>query len=149
MMMTSTENKPLMRVFIDTNVIVDALTDRDYKSNTSVKLLQLIIEGQVKGYICNKQITDLYYILKKYISNETARRNLITTILKTFELLPLLKGDILACIHTSINDFEDAVLEEVAKVNVIPYFVTNNTKDFKNSRVTILSPEQILTLLQL
>ena len=148
-MTISTENKNATRVFVDTNVILDALTQRDANYRSSLAFMRYIIMGELKGYICAKQITDLYYVLRKYTLNDLQRRNLIKTVLKTFELLPLLKGDILATINSNSKDFEDTILDEVAKVNMIPYFITNNIDDYKDSKSMVLTPEQFLTLFQL
>ncbi len=147
-MMTSTENK-YPKIFVDTNVIIDALTRRDLNYQSSVDFMRYIISGQLTGCICNKQITDIYYILGRYVNSEQRRREFIKTIIETFEVLPLLSGDLLATINTKMSDFEDAVIDEVAKINMIPYIVTNNIKDFENSKTTALTPEQLLLLFQL
>ena len=57
-MMTSIENKPF-RIFIDTNVIIDALTERDYNYLPSRQIWRNILYGNLKGYICSKQIKDI------------------------------------------------------------------------------------------
>ena len=143
-----TENKQ-PKAFIDTNVILDALTGRDYLFKDALNLIRQIVYGNVDAYICNKQITDIYYISKKYYKNEEQRRKMVKTIIETFNVLPFLKGDVLACINTEMKDFEYAILDEVAKVNVIPYFITNNVNDFKNSKSTVVTPKQFLDLFQL
>ena len=61
MTMTSIENKQI-KVFLDTNVIVDALTLRDYDYRPSQKIIRHIVAKNIRGYICSKQITDIYYI---------------------------------------------------------------------------------------
>lgn len=146
---TLIENDRPVKVFLDTNVIVDAMTLRDSALKPSQKLLRFIAVGKVKGIICSKQITDIHCIFKKYYSTPQQINNSLKVITKLFEILPLFKGDILACLNTEMNDFEDAILDEVATVNVIPYFVTNNIDDFKNSKSMVLTPEQFLTLFQL
>ena len=146
---TSIENDRPVKVFLDTNVIVDAMTLRDNTFKPSQELLRFIAVGKVKGIICSKQITDIHYIFKKYYSTPQQINNSLKVITKLFEILPLFKGDILACLNTEMNDFEDAILDEVATVNVIPYFVTNNIDDFKNSKSMVLTPEQFITLFQL
>ena len=147
-MMTSIENKPF-RIFIDTNVIIDALTERDYNYLPSRQIWRNILYGNLKGYICSKQITDLYYIFKKYFKSEDEIRSNITNIVESFEILPLLQGDILACLKTKTPDFEDAVLCEVAKVNMIRIIVTNNPQHFEGWPLTILTPKQTLDLFSL
>ena len=145
---TSTGNN-IIKLFCDPNVVVDAFSLRDYNYKPSQNLLRLIAAGQLKGYICAKQITDLYYIFRKYFKTQEEIKAKIKVITKLFEIIPLLKGDILHCLNTTMNDFEDAILDEVAKTNCIPYFVSNNIDDFTDSKSTVLTPEQFLTLFQL
>ena len=62
--MTSIEsNRP--RVFLDTNVIIDALALRDYDYLPSRQIWRHVLYKEIDGFICSKQITDLYYIFKK------------------------------------------------------------------------------------
>ena len=141
----STENNQ-PKVFLDTNVIIDALTLRDHDYQPSRHLWRYVLLKQIKGYICSKQITDLYYIFKKYFKNEGVIRQNIADIMNSFEVLPFFKGDILACLKTDMADFEDAVLCEVAKVNMIPIVVTNNVSHFGNSKMMVLTPDQFLKI---
>lgn len=145
---TSIENS-VAKVFVDTNVIIDALTLRDYEYKPSKALLYNITEGKIKGYICSKQITDIYYIFRKYYSKESEIRECIKKIVSFFEILPLFKGDILACLKTEMSDFEDAILCEVAKVNMIPIIVTNNINHFGDCKKMVLTPEQLLQIFSL
>lgn len=148
MMMTSTENSPI-KVFVDTNVIIDALTLRDYEFKPSKALLYNITEGRIKGYICSKQITDIYYIFRKYYSKESDIRECVKKITSFFEILPLLKGDIMACLKTTMPDFEDAIICEIAKVNMINIIVTNNIRHFENCGKMVLTPKQFIELYSL
>ncbi len=149
MIKTSIENDRPVKVFLDTNVIIDAFTLRDNSFKPSQEILRHIAVGNIKGIICSEQITGLHYIFKKYYSTPQQINNSLKTIVKLFDILPLFKGDILACLNTKMKDFEDAILDEVARVNVIPYFVTNNIDDFQNSKSMVLTPEQFITLFRL
>ena len=145
---TSIENKNI-KVFIDTNVIIDALTERDNTYQSSRQIWRHILHGNIKGYLSSKQITDIYYIFKKYYKDETMIRDYIRNIVDSFEILPFFKGDILACLKTEMDDFEDAIICEVAKVNMINIIVTNNIKHFANSKMMVLSPQQLLKMYSL
>ena len=147
-MTTSTENNNI-KIFLDTNVIIDALTLRDYDYGPSKAVLYNVVKGKVTGYICSKQITDIYYIFRKYYKKESEIMTSIKKIVSFFEILPLFKGDILACLNTKMSDFEDAILHEVAKVNMIPIIVTNNINHFKECQTMVLTPQQFLDLFQL
>ena len=145
MTMTSIENKHI-KVFIDPNVIIDGLILRDHDYQPSRDLIRQIIAGKFKGYICTKQITDIYYIFRKYVQSKEKTMEYIKRISRFFEILPLLKGDILATLNKEQKDFEDSVLAEVAKVNMIPILVTNNVKDYEGWPLLIVSPEQFLSI---
>lgn len=147
-MTTSVENK-LIKVFIDTDVIIDALTLRDNNYQPSRQLWRHVIYGNIKGYISSKQITDIYYIFKKYYRTEQEIRANLSAIVDSFEILPFLKGDVLACLKTEMNDFEDAIICEIAKTNMIPIVVTNNLKHFTNAGLMVLDPEQTLNMFSL
>ena len=148
MIMTSQENKAY-KAFLDTNVIIDALTMRDYDYLPSRQIWRHILVGNIKGYICSKQITDIYYIFRKYFNSEPLIRQNIKNIIDSFEVLPFTKGDAIACLKSEMKDFEDAILCEVAKVNMIPVLVTNNITHFANAKIMALTPKQFLDMYSL
>ena len=138
----------ISKVFFDTNVIIDAITSKDNDYADSQKLIIKVAKNEIEGMICAKQITDIYYILRKYVSSEFERRNIIKYVCSTFKILPLFPADIKFCINSNLTDFEDAVINEVAKVNCANYLVTHDSKHFKNSNLSILTPNELLTLIE-
>ena len=137
-----------MKVLFDTNVIIDLIVNRSQTYSDCRFLLNKVINEDIEGYISAKQVTDISYILKKYICDSKSRKNIITLICETFKMLPLLPSDIRFCLKTDFYDFEDAVIEETAKVNMIDYIVTNNVKDFEKSKLVITSPHQLRVIME-
>lgn len=138
-----------LKIFFDSNVIIDALAERDTSFKKSKDLVRYVVAKKVDGYITAKQITDIYYVIKHYFSSEEKRRYIIKTIIETFEILPTTKSDIQYCLHTKMKDLEDALIDEVCKVNCMDYLVTNNVKDFEGAKSCIATPEQLVTLLDI
>ena len=136
-----------MKVLFDTNVILDALIDRNDLFSTSRFLINCVVDEKIKGYISSKQVTDIYYILRKYYDGDK-RKKLLKLIFETFEVLPLLPSFASYCVNSKIQDYEDAILDETAKINMIPYIVTNNLKDFENSKSAVISPKDLYTLIE-
>ena len=66
-----------MKVLFDTNVILDALTNRYDDSHYSERLIQYALIGKLQPYILSSQMTDIYYCLRKYIKNEDEKRKFI------------------------------------------------------------------------
>lgn len=139
----------IAKVFFDTNVIIDAFTMYDYSYIPSRNLLRAVVADEIEGYICVKQITDIYYILRSYVPNKDKRKQIIRDINDLFKLLPLLSSDIAASINIENDDYEDAILEEVGRVNVMKYFVTNNTNHFKNSKMCVVTPAELIALVEM
>ena len=136
------------KCLFDTNVIIDALVDRTNEYNYSKFLISLVLNKKIKACLCVSQITDIYYILRKYLPRED-RLKAIRTILNTFTILPLLNGDLFYCINSKIKDYEDAILDEVASVNCVNTIVTNNKKDFIESKNIIISPKELYQLMSI
>lgn len=136
-----------MKVLFDTNVIIDLLVNRTDHYSDCRFLLNKVISEEIEGFVSSKQVTDIYYILRNYIHDNKSRIEIIRLICETFKVLPLLPSDIKYCLNTDFDDFEDAVIEETAKVNLINYIVTNNKKDFAKSKLVIASPNELKQLL--
>lgn len=138
-----------MKIFFDTNVIIDYFTNRD-NSNYSVKLVEAVVCGGIKGVLCTKQFTDIYYCLRRYEVNSEIRIEALKILYNYFEVLPTLNSDIKNSLYNcDQTDFEDFLLEEISKVNCMDYFVTNNVKDFRNSKNVIFTPKDLCLLLNL
>lgn len=136
-----------MKVFFDTNVLVDGITCRDLDYKNQKKLLRYVATETIKGYISTKQLTDIYYILRRYVSSESEKRRILHVLMEQFEILPCLKTICEYGLTSSIDDYEDAIIEETAKVFGADCIVTNNAADFQNSRVDIISPKELVAIL--
>lgn len=137
-----------MKVFFDSNVIIDALSERK-ESFYSLKLVKKVILGSLEGYVATKQITDIYYVLKRYGFTSEERIKLLKVITTYFQLLPTLSSDIKYSIEKyQEGDFEDFVIDNICKVNCCDYLVTSNAADFENSRNVIFAPKDLITILE-
>lgn len=134
-------------VLIDSDVILDALSNRQPFAKDSIQILTLCETKQIHGCITPVILSNLYYLLRKIgVSNSLILenfRNLLTNIL--FDVVPMDKKSIMTAIDSEFNDFEDALqnfsAENHADISVI---ITRNTKDFKRSNLSIMTPKEFL-----
>ena len=138
----------MIKVLFDTNVIIDAFTERTQNYLISQNLVVKAIDKEIEGFLISKQVTDIYYILRKFKS-EAERRHVLKVISKTFTILPTLASDVAYSINSEMADYEDALIDEIAKVNMLSYIITNNLKDFEKSKTMALSPENFYELLNI
>lgn len=135
-------------IFIDTDVIIDFLTDRQPFSEEAAGLFNLIDNKKVKGYTSALSYSNLYYVLSKYAPN----KKVIALLNELSELVGILKVDdsiIKAALTSDFKDFEDAIQYytslENEKVNVI---ITRNIKDYKKSSLPVMTPGTYLKTLE-
>ena len=137
-----------MRIYLDTCVIIDYLASRVPFSEDAEKILTLAANNKIYAYISASSITDIHYILKKHFQDEQITRKYMIKVLSLIEILDTLSYNIKTVFDSPINDFEDALIEEISYQNKLSYIVTRNTKDFKNSRVKVVTPKKLLTIIK-
>ncbi|MCL2219719.1 MAG: PIN domain-containing protein [Chitinispirillia bacterium] len=131
-----------MKIFIDTNIIVDIVSRRGGYEE-SLQLLKYCETSRLKGFVSTVTVTDVMYILRKHISPD-AVRNAVQTLLVIVDVADVLKNDITAAFSSPVKDFEDAVQASCADRIQADYIVTRNTKDFEKSTVRAILPAELL-----
>ncbi len=136
-----------MKVLIDTNIMIDALTNSDGRSGFSATVIDLCAKQVIDGYVALHSISNMYYILRKQYSDAERR-----TILKRYnEILKVAEvgNDVVdtAINNTAISDYEDALQYACAETVGADYIVTRNIKDYGKAEIRAISPEELLKLL--
>ena len=137
-----------MRVLVDTCVIVDALQDRKPFSDNAKTIFYAVANKQIDGYISAKSITDIYYITHKATHSNDAARKILKTLLGLFDILDTAAIDCRKALSSDITDYEDAVMCETAERCEVDLIVTRNEKDYKKSKVKVLSPNELVKFLE-
>jgi len=134
-------------LFLDTNIVLDVLMDRKPFSIFSARILDLNEKGLAKLYMSSLSYNTIYYILRKLKSHKET----ITILKKMEELIEttnVSNKTIKDALFSEFQDFEDAIQNfsaENFKKSLI--FVTRNTKDYKKSTLTVMSPEEVLGII--
>jgi len=132
-----------MKVVVDLNVLLDVVQKRDKFYLSSAAVLASVVEKKVQGFIPAHLITTLYYLTVRYSSKENADL-LIEWILTHFQIGVETKEEFLTAINLGFPDFEDAVVAGVARSHQCGFIITRNIKDFKNSPVQAMTPEEFI-----
>lgn len=137
-----------MKLLIDTNVILDVLLDRKPFSDTAVKVLALSEQNKFYGFVSASAITDIYYIANRALKDKQAVRLLIQNLLNVVSIAGVADKEIRKALELEWGDFEDSVQYSVAVMNQMEGIITRNPKDYKDSQVRILLPEEILEIIE-
>lgn len=133
-----------MKTVIDTNIIIDALTNREPYCKNAQQILLLAEQKVIEGFITSNTATDIYYLLHKYFHDSSKVKSIMEILFDSISVLPVNETDCKSSLYSKINDYEDAVLESAAKNNDAECIITRNEKDFAFSRIPVYSPEIFL-----
>ncbi|MGN6533442.1 MAG: PIN domain-containing protein [Ginsengibacter sp.] len=115
------------KIFLDTNIIVDLLMERNYELDAINEIFILEGKEKVSLYISESIIATTFYIVRKEkrIDPLAAFRE----ICKTVNVVPFSK-DILYYPLEKYTDKEDGLLYFLAYKTKMNYFITRNVKNF-------------------
>ena len=137
-----------MKTLIDTNVVLDALLDREPFVQSATQIFALTEQSRLESYLCATTVTTVDYLLSQALEKSEARLAL-KRLIELFEIAPVNRPVIEAALRSKITDFEDAVLEQAAYLVGAQSIVSRNVKNFKKSLVKVLDPAELLTSLAL
>jgi predicted nucleic acid-binding protein len=133
----------MKKVFVDTNIILDLLAERNPFYHSAAKLFSLADSGKIKIYVSSLSFATVNYLLAKEKSNSEARK-----IIGKFKVLVSVLGVDDKIIELSLNsnfsDFEDAIQYFTAIENNIKIIITRNIKDFKHSEIPVMNADGFL-----
>ena len=132
-----------MKILLDTNIVLDLLLERKPFILYAREIFLLIEEKKIEGFLSASSITTIHYLVSKATSKTEADET-IELLLELFKIAPLDEKVIKDAIKTNDIDFEDSVLYNCAFYSNIDYIITRDKKGFKNSKVSVLPPDEFL-----
>ena len=133
----------MIRVFLDTNILVDLIADRKPFSKHAIEIFKYAEDLKVQLFTSSHSIATTHYLLKKYV-DEKELRSILANLLEFLEVIPVDLDVLKKGLRSNHKDFEDAIqilcASSIAGINFI---VTRNTKDFKTSEIAVLTPDEL------
>lgn len=137
-----------MKILVDTNVIIDALTSRKTWNESAEKIFLMAANHTIEMYITASSATDIYYLIRKYMHQTQKARAVLERLFSLTGILEVTANDCLEALVSSIGDYEDAVMEKVASRNDMDYIVTRNIKDYQGGNTKIILPDDFVKLME-
>ncbi len=134
------------RILIDTNIVIDLLAKRKDFYNEAAKLFSLSDKKKLKLAISSLTFANTNSVLSKRKSAKEAKE-----ILRKFKVLVEIinldnKIIELALSNDDFSDFENGLQYYSALENRIDIILTRNKKDFKNSKIPVLTAKEYLAM---
>lgn len=132
-----------MRLYLDTNVILDLILNRPPFFDDIARIITLYEMGECELFTSSVSIVNCNYILGKNIDRKQVIDNL--KILRSFcSILAVSELEIDTSLNSNFKDFEDAVQYFTCIKNDCDFIITRDLKDFKNSEIPAISPGEFL-----
>lgn len=136
-----------MRVFLDTNIIIDLLDNSREGFMSAALVFEAAKEGFLDVCLSSQSITDCSYIARK--KPLAVFQAAIGRILPFVDILPLTKDNLFKAASSDCPDFEDAALIACAEKNLCDIFLTSNTKHIKPfTTLPVQSPKEFVQLVK-
>lgn len=124
----------MKRVFIDTNILIDYILEREYGQDAK-QLLQRGFDGEIKLFASYLTFANMAYILGKKIDIY----ELFGDLNQYITVLPMDEEQFQAALKQPVSDFEDMLQYQCAKAGNCDIIITNNKKDFESYSVLPIS----------
>ena len=135
-----------MKILVDTNIIIDALTSREPFKEEAEQIFMLTANRIEDMYITASSATDIYYLVRKYLHSTEQAKSVISKLYELFQILDITASDCKEALLTEMSDYEDSVISCCAVRNHIDYIVTRNIEDYEKSKVQAILPDQLLRM---
>lgn len=133
-----------MKILVDTNVIIDALTGREPFREAAEQIFMLAANQIENMYITASSATDIYYLIRKHLHNADQAKKTMSKLYELFYILDVTSNDCHEALSSKEKEYEDAVIASCANRNQMDYIVTRNIRDYECSKVKALLPNDLL-----
>jgi len=135
----------VMRVFIDTNVMLDFLAKRQPHFFAAERLLSLAFEREIQIIASSLSFITSHYILGKHGFFEAEIRKLLKNMCAVCEVVKIDQGSITYALNSTFADMEDGVQHLCALEAKADVIVTRDEKDFKTSQLAVMNPNEFIS----
>lgn len=129
-----------MKVFLDTNIIIDLFVKREPFTTNSKKVITSLLPKDI--YISALSVHICMYVLK--VRPKSHKWKALRDFFNSINILPLTEETIIASYNISFKDFEDSLQYTTANFTCSS-FITRNTKDYDKLQKLLPTSMQIVS----
>lgn len=132
--------------FIDSDVILDLLLQRQPFDRDSILIFELALAEEIKLFCSSLILANVHFYIRKTYGKQKALLAL-EDLMSKCATLSVGEIEIRNAISSGFSDFEDAIQFFTARTNPnIRGIITRNTSDYKYASLPIYSPDSFLAL---
>jgi predicted nucleic acid-binding protein len=136
----------MIRVLLDTNVVLDALLARAPWDVEATAIFEANRLDRVAASITASSLTDLFYVTRRLADRERAW-SAVRVCLDQLAILPVSAAELQAAASGPGADLEDNLQIACASKHGLDAIITRDPKGFAGSPVPVLTPVELLARL--
>jgi predicted nucleic acid-binding protein len=141
--MDSKEGIMTEKIFIDSDIIIDVLAERNEFVESAAELFELSHLNEIELFTTAVVLANVFYMLRKTSGIKNAKKNLQKLRL-IIHVLPINEKAVDLSLNSQFNDFEDGLQYFTAKENNISKLITRNIKDYKVDDMIVETAEEYI-----
>ena len=135
-----------MKAMIDANIVLDVFLQREPFFQASYEVMKQSALEKLEGFVSASAATDIYYLLRRSLKDDGRAKDSMEKLLQLVGIADALGEEVHAAVASNMSDFEDALVASIAERCQMEYIITRNTKDYTESPVKAITPEDFLKL---
>lgn len=135
-----------MRVYVDTNVLIDFVCQRDVFAEPANKLMALGCMGKIK-----LQTSALSYVTTMHVAHKYGYQNVKESLMALTQFLDvqdLQAKTVVEMLSSDWKDYEDATQNQTALLSNADCIVTRNKKDLSLSSLPIYTANELFAFFE-
>lgn len=136
----------MTKLFLDTNIVIDLLERREPFCHDAVRLFTMAYNKQVQLFVSPMTFATASFLLHGHGSEGV--RNLLANFRQLSHVATADERIVDDALASQFKDFEDAMQYYTALKAKVDAIITRNGKDFKNSRIPVMTAEEYLATLE-
>jgi predicted nucleic acid-binding protein len=135
--------------FVDTNIIIDLISDRKPFSKSAIAIFKMAEDGEISLFTSSHSLATCHYLLKKY-TDEKSLREIVLKLLEYLTVIAVDENILKSGLRSIHKDFEDSIqIFCAATIPDVKGIITRNIKDFDVSHIPAFIPEDACKKIEL
>jgi len=138
----------MKKLFVDTNIVIDLLSRREPFYAEAATLFSLADKKEIELAVSSLTVANTSYALLRQMNSNRAKSILrkLRLIVKILSVDDKIVG--LALNDENFSDFEDGLQYFTAIENEQDLIITRNLKDFKSSKLPVMTARQFIEMIE-
>ena len=130
----------MKKVFVDTNVLLDILLERNPWANDAAVLFSMADRKEIELLCCSLSFSTAIYLMQRFKYTREEIVSKLSIVKSICTVTTVNEAVIDRMLQSDFNDLEDAIQYYSALAFGAEAIVTRNIKDFTASKIPVVSP---------